>query len=296
MPRTQAVAEDLPGAEKWKRMDLGGVFMLVAALVLFILAFTQATIAGWKSAIFIAPLVISVFLFATFIIYEQWLPHGYALLPHNVWKFPNIFPLMIQASAGFLWFATAQLRIATYFQDALGNSPILTAVKLLPMGITALVLGAITQVFPWMINRPRYMQPLASIFAFVGSMLFAFSNGGGGNDYWRFIFPGEIIGTMGGMILFIGMNNGLIQSFPMEAAGVGGSFAQIVFQIGGVIGIAVQQGLVGTGTTQAEIMDWTGSKNGYFFSGAYVLATGLIFVSWYRQYKMPSQTAGVAAV
>lgn len=37
MPRTYAVAEDLPGSEKWKRMDLGGVAMLVAGLILFIL-------------------------------------------------------------------------------------------------------------------------------------------------------------------------------------------------------------------------------------------------------------------
>jgi len=30
MPKTTAVAEDLPGSEKWKRMDLGGVAILVA--------------------------------------------------------------------------------------------------------------------------------------------------------------------------------------------------------------------------------------------------------------------------
>jgi hypothetical protein len=34
MPKTTAVAEDLPGSEKWKRMDLGGVAILVAALIL----------------------------------------------------------------------------------------------------------------------------------------------------------------------------------------------------------------------------------------------------------------------
>lgn len=41
MPQTSAVAEDLPGSEKWKRMDLGGVAMLVAALILFILYVTM---------------------------------------------------------------------------------------------------------------------------------------------------------------------------------------------------------------------------------------------------------------
>lgn len=36
MPKTTAVAEDLPGSEKWKRMDLGGVAILVATLILYV--------------------------------------------------------------------------------------------------------------------------------------------------------------------------------------------------------------------------------------------------------------------
>jgi hypothetical protein len=42
------------------------------------------------------------------------------------------------------------------------------------------------------------------------------------------------------MIVFIGMNTMIIQSFPLEFAGVGGSFANVIFQVGGVIGIAIQ--------------------------------------------------------
>lgn len=215
MPRTQAVAEDLPGAEKWKRMDLGGVGILVACLILFILAFTQAPVAGWNAAIFIAPLVISIVLAIGFLVWEQKMPKGYALLPHNIWSFPNIFPLILQASSIFMWFATAQLRIATYFQTAIGDTPILAAVKLLPMGITALVVGVMTQMLPWLITRPRYVQPVASALTMAGSLLFAFSGGGHGKDYWRFMFPGQILGTAGGMIVFIGMNTSIIQSFPV---------------------------------------------------------------------------------
>ena len=204
MPKTTAVAEDLPGAEKWKRMDLVGVFILIACLIMFILGFTQAPIIGWKSANFIAPLIISIVLLPIFIVYELWLPRGYSLLPHDIWHFPNIFPLILQASAIFLWFATAQLRLATWFQVELGNSAILSAVKLLPMGITALVVGTASQAMPWLITRPRYVQPVSSALCFAGSMLFAFSNGGAGKDYWKFIFPGSIIGTAGGMLVFIG--------------------------------------------------------------------------------------------
>ena len=138
LPKTEAVAQSLPGWEKIKRMDIGGVLILLASLVLFILAFTQAPVDGWKSAIFIAPLIIAVSLFVLFIFWERRMPRGYSLLPHDIWSYPNIFPLIIQTTAPFLWFACAQLRIASYFEDGLGNSPILAAAKILPMGITAL--------------------------------------------------------------------------------------------------------------------------------------------------------------
>jgi len=163
----------------------------------FILSFTQAPIKGWNSAIFIAPFVVSLVLFVVFFVYEAYLPRGYALLPQDIWSYPNLFPLMLQASSIFMWMACAQLRIATYFQVALGNSPILAAVKLLPMGITALIVGVGSQAAPWLITRPRYVQPVSSVLCFAGSMLFAYSGGGHGSDYWKFMFTGQVIGTAG---------------------------------------------------------------------------------------------------
>ena len=87
--------------------------------------------------------------------------------------------------------------------------------------------------------------------------------------------------------------NVVIQSFPLEFAGVGGSFAQILFQIGGVIGIAVQAGLIATG--DGTLADWTGSKNSYFFTSGYIMFTGIVFVLWYRQEKMPIREGPVVA-
>lgn len=96
MPNTEAVAKDLGGFDKWKRMDLPGVGIMVASLILFVYGFTQAPMVGWSSATFIAPFVVSVVLAAGFIIFERFLPKGYSLLPHAIWSYPNIFPLMLQ--------------------------------------------------------------------------------------------------------------------------------------------------------------------------------------------------------
>lgn len=283
LPRTEAVAGGLRGGEKWKRMDLGGVFMMFAMVILFILAFTQGPVDGWNKPIFIAPLVVSVVMLPLFLWWEQRLPVGYALLPHGIWKFRNIFPLMLMASTPFFWFATYQLRLATWLQESLHNSPILTAAKILPMGAASVVIGLLTQPFPWLITRPKYVQPAAAALVFAGTMLIAFSNGGAGTDFWRWILPSEIIGVVGAMIIFVGMTTNITQAFPREFAGVGGSFAQVILQISGVVGIAVQTALLTTGTD--PVTDWTGSRNGYFFTGGYVMLCGLVFLLWYKEDK-----------
>jgi hypothetical protein len=46
--------------------------------------------------------------------------------------------------------------------------------------------------FPSLITKPRYVQPVASVLCFVGSILFAFSGGGHGDDYWKYMFTGMV--------------------------------------------------------------------------------------------------------
>ena len=60
------------------------------------------------------------------------------------------------------------------------------------------------------------------------------------------------------------------------------------------MGIAIQAGLIGTG--DGTIEDWTGSQNSYYFTGAYILLTGLVFVIFYRQVKMPNHPTPAVAV
>ncbi|KAL1410667.1 hypothetical protein Q8F55_004686 [Vanrija albida] len=288
MPKTEAVTKSASAKEKWRRMDLGGVFILMAMMVLFILAFTQATVDGWKSAIFIAPLIISIALVPVFVVWERTRPEGYALLPRNIWSFPNIFPLILLAASGFLWFATYQLGVATWYQDVLHDSPIITAVKILPMGIVSIAIGPFFHWFPSLVLKPRFVQPVASLLMFTGSMLLAFSNGGRHmGDYWKYIFTGGMIGTTGEMINYIGTNTAIIQSFPREFAGVGGSFAAVIYQIGGVVGIAVQAALLPTGGGVPGHV-WAGYAHGYYFTSGVMVAIGLLFVLWYRQSKMPN--------
>ncbi|WVW85472.1 hypothetical protein I302_107510 [Kwoniella bestiolae CBS 10118] len=281
MPPTKAVASSLSGRDKIKRLDLVGVLLLLSALVLFILGFTQAESKGWSFAIFVAPFLVSLVMFGIFVIWELKLDEGMGLLPKKIWSFPNIFQLIFMALSINLWFNTTQLRLTTYFQDVLGISPVITGIKILPMGITALITGGLTHPFPFLVLRPKIVLPLCTVMCLIGSLLFAFCDGGAGANYWKYVFPGLVIGTAGGIIAYISANTCIIQAFPISYAGISGSFANVVFQVGGVIGVAIQAGLLNTGDGTLE--DWTGSRNSYFFAGAVIIASGLVMLFTFRE-------------
>jgi hypothetical protein len=102
LPRVQPVVRTMRGVDKWKRMDVLGADLLLALLVLFMLSWTQVEGQGWRHPLFIAPLVVSLVLLPLFLLWEDRLPVGFSLLPHGMWRFPNIAPLVLSGLTLFL--------------------------------------------------------------------------------------------------------------------------------------------------------------------------------------------------
>lgn len=102
LPRVTPVVRRMRGVDKWKRMDILGSDLLLATLVFFMLAWTQVETAGWGNALFIAPLTVSLCILPFFFLWESKLPIGFSLLPHDLWRFPNIGPLVLAALTIFL--------------------------------------------------------------------------------------------------------------------------------------------------------------------------------------------------
>ncbi|KLT38894.1 MFS general substrate transporter [Cutaneotrichosporon oleaginosum] len=295
LPCVQPVVRSMRGVDKWKRMDVLGADLLLALLVLFMLAWTQVEGQGWRHPLFIAPLVISLVLLPLFLLWEDRLPVGFSLLPHGLWHLPNIAPLVLSGLTLFLWYAPYQLRMATYFQVVLRDSAIITGVKILPMGITACLVGGVAQQATVLLQKPRYSVPIASALCFGSGILLAFSGGGHGKDYWRYIFPSQVIGTTGAMTIYVVMNTNLIQTFPQGFAGVAGSFVQVLFQVGAAIGNAAQAGFLGSHTNPAEqsvaLADWKRSRDSFFFTSAVIAASGIAFAVLFRHDRMSNVVA-----
>jgi hypothetical protein len=53
-----------------RRLDIPGVLLITAGLLLFILGLTQGTVLGWKDSEFIAPFTLSIAMFLGFFAWE----------------------------------------------------------------------------------------------------------------------------------------------------------------------------------------------------------------------------------
>ena len=73
-------SEEESKVEKAKGLDLVGVGVLTAALILFIFAVTSGSTDGWGTAIVLAPLIISVAMVGGFFWYETRIPESRAAL------------------------------------------------------------------------------------------------------------------------------------------------------------------------------------------------------------------------
>lgn len=96
---SSTVSKELKGWEKLKKIDIGGMAVLIgvyissyhwiwliviplflAALILFTFSMTSGSTVGWKSAQTLAPLFISLALIVSFFIWETKLPEGSAAM------------------------------------------------------------------------------------------------------------------------------------------------------------------------------------------------------------------------
>lgn len=147
----------------WRRLDILGVILMMGALVCLVFALTEGPISGWSAPAFLVPFILSFFLAIGFFVWEAKIPPRSAVLPSSVWKIPNIIIASLAVMIAFPFWATSQLQYATYWQLAGGWSPIKVAAAMLPQGITALVLGGLSQAFPKIITESRISIPIGGV-------------------------------------------------------------------------------------------------------------------------------------
>ncbi|EIW70400.1 hypothetical protein TREMEDRAFT_28441 [Tremella mesenterica DSM 1558] len=270
---------------RYKRMDIIGVILMMLTLICFILALTQGPIDGWKAASFIAPFILSFPLGIGFFFWESRIDPRSALLPSTVWKITNMLSSSLVILVPMAFYATSQLQYANYFQLVRGWSPIHSAVAILPQGITSLIVGGIVSAaFPKVISTPRITIPVGGTLIIIAEILQSQSNGGLGNDYWRFCFPAFVIGSAGAILLFFASAINLITYCPPEMAGVASAWTQVVAQVGGSVCLAVQAGM----ETNLAVWKQSGARAFYFLL-AWAAVLCFQFLIFYKTPGTPAE-------
>jgi fatty acid desaturase len=200
IPKPQG--EDSQVDNKLKRLDLIGAFLMLAAIVLLVLGLTLGASYGWKKPGFLAPFLISMVLFPTFFIWESKLPEGYALLPSATWRIKNFTILIILSLFIYSWWSLNFVPLIEIFVKVHGEKAIIAAVRVIPQSLAAMAVTALLTFYPKLVARPRWPITFGLVMSIIGYVLFSQSRTQVGNDYWRFLFPGQIIGSAGMMGVF----------------------------------------------------------------------------------------------
>ncbi|KAJ7788584.1 hypothetical protein B0H14DRAFT_2398211, partial [Mycena olivaceomarginata] len=181
----------------FQRLDLFGVSILTAGLVLFVFAVISGSINGWNTASCLTPLCVSLVLVALFFVYEARLPQEMAALPPSLWAFNNVPIPVASALLPLMWWKTVQLLFSWLWQEVYRWTAMNVAVHLLPLGLLCFPMNALASI----IHRKFSLKSVlvvGQILALIGSALLSFADTQ--ERYWSFAFVGFCLGTSGVMI------------------------------------------------------------------------------------------------
>lgn len=279
IPKDEGEDADMAPREKLVRLDVPGSFLMLSAIVLLTLGLTLGASYGFKTAKFLVPFLLSWTLFPAFFIWEAKIPQCRALLPAKTWKIPNFAVLIVFALQVYAWWGVNFLALVDTFTKVRGEPAIIAAVRLLPQGVLAFVVSIALTKWPQFVKKPRWPIAFGMVLGVVGYVLMTRPNQYNNSEYWRFLFPGFIVGSGGMALAFTATTVGVMTSTPAEMAGVAGAVLQVAFQIGSTVGLSVQAGLLTVGS-------WPGNvKASLYFQMGWCALWLVGFLALYRPSK-----------
>ncbi|KZT34695.1 MFS general substrate transporter [Sistotremastrum suecicum HHB10207 ss-3] len=235
---SQSVEDDSPfeKVEKLKGLDIIGVTILTAALILLIFGFTSGTTHSWTTAIVLVPVILSFFLLIAFFWYETRIPEDSAALPPKMWFYPNFAVLFAAALLPYLWWSSGFYIFLSYWQTAIHWSPIMSAIRFLPINVVSffplIYAGSISRFFGL-----KRTTVFGLVLTLISTGLLTIGNSR--ERYWPIVFPAFCIGTLGCCLVFANANIAIFRVAPPHMAGTIGAIFNSALQVGAAVGISI---------------------------------------------------------
>ncbi|WOO82306.1 Efflux pump terJ [Vanrija pseudolonga] len=265
---------------KWHKLDLVGSLTMLAAIVLLILGLTFGASYGFRTAAFLVPFLFSFVLFPAFFVWEARLPDDVAILPSKTWRIPNFTVWIVFGLQVYAWWSVNYLALVEVYVNVHHDNPVIAAVRLLPQGIAMFVVSICLSTKPVLLSKPRWSILVGMALAITGYVMFSQSRTQVGKDYWRFVFPGGILGCGGMTIAFAANSVGVMTSVPKEMSGVAGAVLQVSYQVGSVVSFSIQAGMFTV--NPGGFYNWSNVQASFYFQIGWMLLWTIGFFVFYR--------------
>lgn len=217
------------------KIDWVGSAVIVSGIILLVFSVTESAHTGWQTPYVPTLFSISIILLLFAVYFEGWIAKS-PLLPPDIFTVPCMTPLFV---AIFVLYGTLGIYLlfgTQYFSTVMGATPLQIVAWYTPMAIGGVLL-AITEGLLLAIIPGRVLLIISGIGALGAQLLLALVPVGG--NYWAYIFPSMILGTMG-----IDLSITLVMVFvttqlPLARQGLAGGFVNSVLQLGMAIAIGL---------------------------------------------------------
>jgi EmrB/QacA subfamily drug resistance transporter len=139
-----------------RALDFGGAVFITAALSFLVFAVSQANVLGWASPVLPAALALSVISAAAFVFVER--RHRDPLVRAELIRLPSLRTASTLNLLLGLWSAGEMLVLSLYFQQVLGDSPLVTGLAIAPQGVIGFTAGAFGARLGARIGIPRVLM------------------------------------------------------------------------------------------------------------------------------------------
>ncbi len=274
-----------------KTFDVPGAVLITSALMVLVLAITQANQWGWGSATTWIAFGISALLHVLFLAWER--GREEPLVPFSIFRVKTVLGANITGFIlGTILFAMFLL-LTLYMQLVLGLSPLETGFGYLAVAGTAILWANVAAV---LVNRGGVKPVLLVGMSLLAVGLVTFTQISVDGSYWTDLFPGFLIIGLGMPFVFVPVTIAAVAGVSHDEAGLASGLINTSQQIGGALGIAVLSAIatsitsdaVATGTDQAQaLVDGFAAA---FWVGAAIAAVGVVAIAVFvRQSELAPQ-------
>ncbi|CAB4901655.1 unannotated protein [freshwater metagenome] len=233
------IARDVPDDAGHRHYDLAGASTVTGSMLLLVYAVVEAPGRGWLDPLTLAAFATSALLLAAFVTIERRTAHPLVRL--GVFRSRHIVHANVGALVVFGSYVGFQFLGTLYLQDALGWSPLQTALAFLPAGLLVAFGAPRTGALVDRIGSASVI--LLGLLAFAGAYLL-FLRADGTPVYATVILPTMLLLGVGFALAFPALNMQATSGIADDEQGLASGLVNTSFQVGGAVVLALVTAVV----------------------------------------------------